>query len=118
MLTGRTILVAEDETIVAAEIAFAFEDAGARVVGPVATVEAALRLIEGGAVIDCAVIDLNLKGEMAFPIADALRQRGVRFVFSTGYHDPVLPARFADVIVVEKPLLPVKIAEALLEAAC
>jgi hypothetical protein len=104
--------------MIAAEIALAFEDAGAKVAGPVASVESALALIEAGVSIDCAVIDLNLKGEMAFPIADALRQRGVRFVFSTGYHDPVLPARFADVIVVEKPLLPSAIAEALLEAAC
>ena len=53
---------------------------------------------------DLAVLDVNLSGETSFPVAEALRHRGVPFVFATGYGESVaLPERYADVPVVAKP---------------
>lgn len=57
---------------------------GCAVVGPAGSVNQALAMIEAEA-IDVAVLDVNLNGEMSYPIADALAARGVPFVFVTGY---------------------------------
>jgi two-component SAPR family response regulator len=57
---------------------------GCVVIGPAAKVNQALVMIEANA-IDVAVLDVNLNGEMSYPIADALSARGVPFVFVTGY---------------------------------
>ena len=46
---------------------------------------------------------INLRGEMAFPVAKTLRERGVPFVFATGYDQAVVPADFSDVFRWEKP---------------
>jgi hypothetical protein len=50
-----------------------------------------------------AIIDINLKGELAYPIADALLRQRIPFVFATGYTADDIPARFQDVIRWEKP---------------
>ena len=54
--------------------------------------------------LDIAVLDVNLSGETSFPIADALRRKGVPFVFATGYGESIaVPGHYADVPVVPKP---------------
>lgn len=112
-LAGRRILVVEDEYMVATEVVGELEARGAHVVGPVPTVARALGLVEADGALDGAVLDVNLHDEMAFPVADALTARGVRFVLSTGYDRSVIPARFASVPLCEKPVDPVEIADAL-----
>ena len=74
-LTGRRVLVVEDEYFLADDIARALVGLGAETVGPVPTREQALAHLEGGGRIDACVLDLNLRGEMAFPVADALLAR-------------------------------------------
>ena len=59
-------------------------DLGCAVIGPAGSVKQALAMIEAE-LIDAAVLDVNLNGEMSYPIADALAARGVPFVFVTGY---------------------------------
>jgi len=59
-------------------------DLGCAVIGPAASVNRALAMIDAEA-IDAAVLDVNLNGQMSYPIADVLAARGVPFVFSTGY---------------------------------
>lgn len=86
---------------------------GAEVVGPVASVDAALQLIEQTEQIDGAVVDVNLQGVLSWPVADALLGRGVPFVFTTGYDRSSIPARYAETIRCEKPVAPDKIAKAL-----
>ena len=52
---------------------------------------------------DCALLDINLNGDMVFPVADVLAERAVPFVFLTGYGQDVIPARHANVPRYEKP---------------
>lgn len=84
MLDGRHILIVEDEALVAMTAEMAVEDAHGVVVGPAATLEDGLALARAND-IDAAVLDVNLHGEKSFPIADLLVERGVPFVFTTGY---------------------------------
>ena len=91
----------------------AFEASGAEVVGPAASVDGALALLAATERLDGAVLDANLQGEMAFPVADALGERGVPFVFATGYDESSIPPRYAHVTRCEKSVDPDKIAAAL-----
>jgi len=81
---GRSVLVVEDEMIVAWLLEDMLAELGCAVIGPAGSVKQALAMIDAEA-IDVAVLDVNLNGEMSYPIADALAARGVPFVFVTGY---------------------------------
>ena len=89
-LSGRRVLVVEDETMVAWLLEDMLADLGCAVVGPAARVNQALAMLDAEA-IDAAVLDVNLNGQMSYPVADALAARGVPFVFSTGYNKDSLP---------------------------
>jgi CheY-like chemotaxis protein len=82
--SGRRALLVEDEPIVAWLLKDMLVDLGCSVVGPAADVNQALAMIDAQS-IDVAVLDVNLRGQMSYPIADVLVARGVPFVFSTGY---------------------------------
>jgi CheY-like chemotaxis protein len=84
MLEGARILIVEDEYIVAALLEDTLHAFGCEVVGPATRVDDALDLLEHEE-IDAAVLDVNIAGEMVFPVADALERRGIPFVFSTAY---------------------------------
>lgn len=110
MIAGRTILVVEDEFIVAAMLADVIEDEGAQVLGPVGSLDEALALSAQDG-IDAAVLDWNLGGEPGAPVARALMARGVPFVIATGYGD--VEPEFAHVTVLSKPYAPHRLIEAL-----
>jgi ActR/RegA family two-component response regulator len=101
-LRGARILIVEDEYYLAQDLADALTDRGVDVLGPVGTVEEASEAVRR-ADFDCAIVDMNLRGDMAFPIADQLREAGIPFLIATGYNSASLPDRFADVPRVEKP---------------
>jgi CheY-like chemotaxis protein len=82
--SGRRVLLVEDESIVAWLLKDMLVDLGCSVVGPAADVNQALAMIEAES-IDVVVLDVNLRGQMSYPVADVLVARGVPFVFSTGY---------------------------------
>lgn len=103
-LTGRRLLVVEDEYLLAVDLVSALEDQGAQVIGPAPSVDAALDIIDGGEPLDGAVLDLNLQGEMAFPVADALLDREIPFVFATGYDQADIPRRYHLTPRLEKPV--------------
>ncbi len=107
------VLVVEDEYFVADDLALAFEELGAEVVGPVPTRDKALAVLDSGTAIDVAVLDINLQGEAAFPVADALIERGIPFVFATGYGPSAVPAAYEGVPRWEKPFDSTKLAQAL-----
>ena len=113
LLTGRCVLLVEDDYFIAVDMACQLDASGAEVIGPVASVDAAIELIEQTERIDGAVVDINLQGVMAWPIADALLRRGVRFVFVTGYDSASIPARYAEIVRCEKPATLDKVAKAL-----
>lgn len=96
-----TVLIAEDEPMVAALLEDLLTDAGYRVfVGE--TLDEATALADEYA-IDVAILDAKLGRQESFPLADTLRQRDVPFLFASGHGRNVLPERFADVSVLQKP---------------
>jgi CheY-like chemotaxis protein len=113
ILDGRSILLVEDEYFIVDEMRRALEAMGATIIGPAPSVAQALDVVASAPRIDAAVLDVNLQGEMVYPVADALFQRGVPFIFATGYDDGVIDARFADITRCEKPVDPLKVARAL-----
>ena len=112
-LSGRRVLLVEDDYFIVDDMVRAFRASGADVIGPVPSVEGALDLIAETAHLDGAVLDINLRGEMVYPVADALRERGVPFVFATGYDQAVIPPRYAEVTRCEKPVDPSTVAKTL-----
>ncbi|MBV8916352.1 MAG: response regulator [Acetobacteraceae bacterium] len=112
-LASRRVLLIEDEYFIADDLVRAFEARGAEVIGPAGTVDAALQLVARSDRLDGAVLDINLRGEMVYAVADALQERGVPFIFSTGYDDGAIPPRYAGVRRCEKPLDPSRVAKAL-----
>ncbi|WP_152047015.1 response regulator [Aureimonas psammosilenae] len=112
-MRGRRILIVEDDYYIIEEMVGDFEALGAVVVGPAARADDALDIIEKEGPLDGAVLDINLQGEMVYPVADALKRRGVPFVFATGYDHGSVAPDYQDVIVCEKPVRPIAICEAL-----
>jgi CheY-like chemotaxis protein len=102
---ARCVLVVEDEPFLATLIEEVLVSAGYRVL-KAARVESALQLVRGGASIDVALLDININGVEVYPLASALRELGVPFVFASGYGRQGLPAEFGDCPVVQKPYLP------------
>jgi CheY-like chemotaxis protein len=104
-LRDRHILVVEDEYLIAMMLRDALEDVGSIVVGPVASVEKALKAIADDPDIDVAILDVNLGGVMVYPVAEALTARSIPFVFTSGYEDATLRARYPKVKNCHKPYL-------------
>jgi hypothetical protein len=93
-LRGLHLLIAEDEWLLASDLATFFSDMGAIILGPVATIELAGRYAKTA---EAAILDVDLQGRYVFPIADELMSRNVPFVFFSGYDEIAIPEhlRFA-----------------------
>ncbi|KAB0679741.1 response regulator [Aureimonas leprariae] len=113
-LVGKNVLVVEDEYFLATEMAEAVRQAGGTALGPVPDVEGAMAII-AAARVDAAVLDIRLGDETSFPVAAALKAKGVRVVFVTGYDDWFLPNELDDVPVYRKPADPDNVVRILLE---
>jgi DNA-binding response OmpR family regulator len=100
-LNGVHVLVAEDEYSIAMLVAEYLEMEGVHVVGPAGNLAALDALVEEGG-LDAALLDINLGGELVFPLADRLAEAGVPFVLTSGYDD-CIPPRFAGVPRCGKP---------------
>lgn len=101
-LNGIRVLVVEDEGAVAMLIEEMLEALGCVVVASVARLAKAsdvARSIE----VDLAMLDVNLAGQLVFPVAEILRDRNIPFFFSTGYGASGLPGEFAQRPVLHKP---------------
>lgn len=105
-LSGKHILVVEDEAFVAIMLETILEGFGCDVVGVAGTLSRGLEYVADETLaIDGAVLDINLGGEKVFPVAERLLERGVPFIFCTGYGAEGLPGEFAGVPTVAKPYL-------------
>jgi CheY-like chemotaxis protein len=93
-LKGVRVLVVEDEYFVAILIEEILESAGCIVTGPIPRLPEALDAVDHEDY-DVAVLDVNLAGERINPVADALSERNVPFLFVTGYGANALPSEYA-----------------------
>jgi CheY-like chemotaxis protein len=103
-LNDRRVMVVEDDGLVAETLSAVLAEEGLKIVGPATRVRRALDLI-GSNEIDVAVLDYHLDGETAFPIADALKEKNIPFIFTTVYVDEIhlMKRRYPHVIVCRKP---------------
>lgn len=85
-LDQKHILVVEDEFLLARDLTKALEQAGANVIGPVPSVERAMTRLRHEP-LDAAVLDINVRGENVFALADLLKERAIPIVFATGHQD-------------------------------
>ncbi len=108
-LKGRRILIVEDEILLALDLELFLESQGSNVLGSAKSVDAALALVEAENP-DAVTLDMNLNGESSAPVAAALQERGIPFVFVTGNAGKDLddPA-FHDVPLVKKPYDPTEL---------
>lgn len=101
-LEGRTILVVEDEYLQAREAREFLQRAGARVVGPTGRAEEVASIL-ASETLDAAVVDINLGNGLSFEVADSLRDKGVPFMFLTGYDASTIPDSLRVIPMAEKP---------------
>jgi CheY-like chemotaxis protein len=96
------VLIVEDEAAVSMLIEDMVLEFGTEIVGPAASLEEAMALVRREH-IDAAILDVNVRGTMAFEVADAMRQAGIPLIFATGYGKRVIPPRFQDAPILAKP---------------
>ncbi|WP_188515174.1 response regulator [Blastomonas aquatica] len=103
-LQGCRVLLVEDDFLIADDFARRLTGAGAEVVGPAATLDAALEMYESAGDLDFVILDINLRGTAVFPLALRLQQDKIPFLFCSGYGDEPVRDAFADVAHFEKPI--------------
>ncbi|PWT91316.1 MAG: two-component system response regulator protein-glutamate methylesterase [Proteobacteria bacterium] len=103
LAAGARILLVEDEALVAMMIRDILSDLGFVVVGPFSRLVGAMVAAVHDE-IDAGIIDVNLEGELVYPVADVLRARDIPFVFITGYGVESIDKRFAQVPMLKKPV--------------
>lgn len=116
VLSGRRVMVVEDESLVAMLLETILGDMGCAVVGPVSNIGDGLRAVASETALDAALLDVNVAGQEVFPIAEALKARGIPFVFSTGYGESGLPEHWRGRPTVQKPFTDAAIRDALMVA--
>jgi CheY-like chemotaxis protein len=104
VLSGRRVLVLEDDYFLAHEVVCMLREAGAVVLGPACSVKGGLELLKSHGAPDAAISDVNLSDGTAYPVTDTLRGLGVPFLFATAAGRAALPERYADVCCLEKPV--------------
>jgi CheY-like chemotaxis protein len=110
---GFRILVVEDELLVGLALCQSLREVGAIILGPASSVGEALDLLNATVEVDGAVLDVNLDGEMVYPVAEKLAIRGVPFVFATAYQREQHPVPFGSIPHCQKPVDASKVADAL-----
>ena len=101
----KRILLVEDEFLVALSIKSMLENIGYEVIGPAASIEDAMRMLDHGS-IDAAVLDINIVGGTSVPIARLLQVQSRPFVFVTGYQSPshLIPNALKSITRLTKPV--------------
>jgi DNA-binding response OmpR family regulator len=96
------VLVVEDEPLIGMDIEYAVERLGHEVVGPIAELDKALDLATD-ALLDCAILDINIRGGLSYPVADILINRGLPVLLLSGYSERNMPERLHVVARLSKP---------------
>lgn len=111
-LDGARVLVVEDEFLIADDLAHALRRVGGGPIGPVPTVDEAERLVRSKAV-DAAIVDVNLRGQMASDFVRRLAATGVPCLIVSGYDGGGLPESVSGIPRLEKPVSPALVIEVL-----
>jgi len=101
-MTAKRILIVEDEVLIAISLEAALTDGGFETVGPFNRIDQAVAAVERE-MLDGAVLDVNLAGTKVFPVAVALAERNIPFLFLTGYASIQLPEEYRTASVLAKP---------------
>jgi DNA-binding response OmpR family regulator len=101
---GIRVLVVEDDAMICLLLEDMLLDFGCEVIGPACDITRATDLARRHSCIDVAILDVNLAGQVVFPVADILAQRGVPFLFATGMGTEGLPAVWQGYQTVQKPM--------------
>lgn len=96
------ILIVEDEMLIAMLLEDIVSDLGHQAVGPAMRLESALLAVDRDE-FDYAILDINLAGKQSFPVAERLRERGIPFVFASGYGQAGLIDTFREAPILQKP---------------
>jgi DNA-binding response OmpR family regulator len=106
MTTGNgakiRVLVVEDETLIAIMIEDTLIELGCEIVGPTGKLDMALQLTKEGN-FDAAILDVTIRGGKVYPVAEQLAERGIPFVFASGYGDWALPESLRNKRLLTKP---------------
>ena len=102
-ITADRIMIVEDEALAAIAVSDLMLELGMSIVGPFGKVTEAMAELKNGGV-DAAILDINLGGELVYPLADILVAGNVPFVFVTGYGAESIDRRFANAPVLQKPI--------------
>ena len=102
-LKGKRILLIEDELLLAWLTESLLEDLGCEVIGPVATVAAGCTYV-ANVEIDAAVLDIDLRRELVFPVIEDLKQRGIPFLFASSYPTSSIPPKYRQHARIYKPI--------------
>jgi DNA-binding response OmpR family regulator len=98
---GVRVLVAEDNALIAHKIEQVLGQGGYEVVGPAQTLKLGLSLLQDG--LSAAVLDIDLRGQAVYPLAERLWNLGTPFIFLTGFHERGIPDAWQEVPRLEKP---------------
>jgi two-component SAPR family response regulator len=102
-LAGRKVLIVEDQYLIADDLCALVERLGGHVLGPISRVGSAMAALQAETP-DLALLDVNLEEELVYPLAAALQEAGVPFLFTTGYDATVIDPRFGQVPHLSKPI--------------
>lgn len=102
-LGGRRAFIVEDETLVLFNLEDILSELGCVVVGQAMRLSDAEQLAKSVEAIDFAILDVNLRGQQVFPVAELLVARGIPIIFATGYGAGGLPDAWRNRPVIVKP---------------
>ncbi len=102
-LQGLKVFVVEDEAIIAMMLEDMLSDLGCNVIGPCTGLKQAHEMLAGAETPNVAILDVNVGGEQVYPVATALKERGVPLVFATGYGSVGLAEVWRACVTVQKP---------------
>jgi ActR/RegA family two-component response regulator len=102
-LTGGKLLIVEDEYLIAQDLAYGSQREGIDVLGPYSSIASAIDVVKTTSDISAAIVDLNIRGHIAFDLAEKLAERKIPFIFYTGYESLIVPEQFRNIDRVRKP---------------
>jgi DNA-binding NarL/FixJ family response regulator len=103
-LSGKSVLIVEDNFLLAEDLRSSIEQAGAKIIGPIGDASQALAAAQEKK-IDIALLDVGLKGQSSVAVARALAYRLIPFIIITGYVRDALPPELENALYLAKPVM-------------